>query len=196
MLYQDCCCHLPQAAIPHRSVEIPEAVCCVTQLKEMQSSVLGTALPEPRCWQMLNLISGSLVLCFGRGLSFLLQLTIATNLSPAVMHFRVTKPSLHQLFGITSFRHCLWCGMSEGRVGSFRCWVVFLTTFNTQNSTEEPFTSWVFVKVFDLCPWYPHFWNLLFLLILYFSYWIYETSEECWCFGFNMRSWHTFLQNR
>lgn len=46
---------------------------------------------------MLNLISGSLVLCFGRGLSFLLQLTIATNLSPAVMHSRVAKPSLHQL---------------------------------------------------------------------------------------------------
>ena len=35
-------------------------------------SVLGSAWPEPGCWQRLNLISGSLVLCCGRCLSFLL----------------------------------------------------------------------------------------------------------------------------
>lgn len=35
-------------------------------------SVLGTAWPEPGCWQRLNPISASLVLCFGRCLSFLL----------------------------------------------------------------------------------------------------------------------------
>ena len=55
-------------------------------------------------------------------------------------------------------------------MGFFRPWVVFLTAFNIQNSTEEPFTGGVFIKVFDLCPLYPFFWNLLFLLILYFTY--------------------------
>ena len=35
-------------------------------------SMLGTVWLEPSCWQRLNLISGSLVLCFGRCLSSLL----------------------------------------------------------------------------------------------------------------------------
>lgn len=134
----------------------------------MQSSVLGTALPEPSCWKRLNLVSSSLL--WERSLiSIVINYFQVSFLSYVAILWQPSDPFISS-FGTTSFRHCLWCGISEGLMGFFRPWVVFLTAFNTQNS----FTGWVFVKVFDLFPLYPYFWNLLFLLILYFTYWIWD----------------------
>lgn len=127
----------------------------------MQSSVLGTALPEPSCWRSLNLVSGSL-LWEGSLISIKIIYCHKSFHSCGTFYGNRVIPSSVLLAlpasGIASGGGC------QRAIWDFKHWLSssLLSTPKTQLKIHLQVE---FVEVFHLCPLYPYFWNLLFVNI-------------------------------